>query len=65
MNPRIGSANACISSLMYSDKNRPACLARELSKIHEEFTRGTLEEILVKLGDSDPKGECIILVGGR
>ena len=46
-------------------QDRPACLARELSKIHEEFTRGTLEEILVKLGDSDPKGECIILVGGR
>jgi 16S rRNA (cytidine1402-2'-O)-methyltransferase len=44
---------------------RPACLARELTKIHEEFTRGTLEEILIRLGDADPKGECIILVGGR
>jgi 16S rRNA (cytidine1402-2'-O)-methyltransferase len=44
--------------------DRPACLARELTKLHEEFTRGTLEEILVGLGDSDPKGECVILVGG-
>lgn len=46
-------------------ENRPACLARELSKIHEEFIRGTLVEILQRLGDNDPKGECIILVGGR
>lgn len=46
-------------------KNRQACLARELTKIHEEFIRGTLEEILLRLGDADPKGECIILVGGR
>ena len=46
-------------------KDRPACLARELTKIHEKFYRGTLEEILVMLGESDPKGECIILVGSR
>lgn len=46
-------------------KDRPACLARELTKIHEEFIRGTLEEILVRLGEKDPKGECIILVGGK
>lgn len=46
-------------------KDRQACLARELTKIHEEFTRGTLEEILLGLGDADPKGECVILIGGR
>jgi len=46
-------------------EDRPACLAREITKIHEEFTRGTLEEILLRLGDADPKGECIILVGGK
>jgi 16S rRNA (cytidine1402-2'-O)-methyltransferase len=45
-------------------KERPACLAREISKIHEEFIRGTLEEILLRMGDADPKGECVILVGG-
>ena len=46
-------------------ENRPACLARELTKIHEEFSRGTLEEILLRLGDADPKGECIIMLEGR
>jgi 16S rRNA (cytidine1402-2'-O)-methyltransferase len=44
-------------------EDRPACLARELTKIHEEFTRGTIGEILLRLEDADPKGECIILVG--
>ena len=46
-------------------ETRPACLARELTKIHEEFTRGTLLDILTGLGDTDPKGECVILVGGK
>ncbi len=56
----------CLHQLMeVLGKDRPACLARELTKIHEQFIRGTLEEILDRLGDADPKGECIILVGGR
>jgi len=46
-------------------ENRPACMARELTKIHEEFSRGTLGEILLRLGDADPKGECIIMLEGR
>jgi 16S rRNA (cytidine1402-2'-O)-methyltransferase len=55
----------CLHQLIETfGKDRPACLARELTKLHEEFMRGTLEEILVRLGDSDPKGECVILVGG-
>ena len=44
-------------------KDRPACLARELTKIHEEYSRGTLEEILIRLGERDPKGECVIMIG--
>ena len=46
-------------------RDRPACLARELTKIHEEFVRGTLEEITESLHDRELKGECILLVGGR
>ena len=45
--------------------DRPACLARELTKIHEEFIRGSLEEVLDRIKDRDVKGECIILVGGK
>jgi len=45
--------------------DRPACLARELTKIHEEYIRGSLQEVLEQLSDRVIKGECIILVGGK
>ncbi len=44
---------------------RQACLARELTKIHEEYIRGSIGEIMEKLGDRELKGEFIILVGGQ
>lgn len=43
---------------------RPACLARELTKIHEEYIRGTLSEILSTVNEHEPRGECILIVGG-
>jgi 16S rRNA (cytidine1402-2'-O)-methyltransferase len=45
--------------------NRPACLAREISKIHEEFIRGTLTELNNLLADRKIKGEIVLLVAGR
>jgi 16S rRNA (cytidine1402-2'-O)-methyltransferase len=43
---------------------RPVVVARELTKIHEEFLRGTAEEIRGQLaGRSSMKGEFTILVG--
>lgn len=44
---------------------RQACLARELSKIHEEYIRGRLGEIMDQVKDREIKGECIIIVGGK
>ena len=41
---------------------RKIVLARELTKIHEEFIRGTLEEIIEK--SENLKGEMIILIEG-
>ena len=41
-------------------ENRKIVIARELTKIHEEFLRGTVNEILEKY--SQPKGEHIILI---
>lgn len=38
-------------------------LARELTKIHEEYIRGTIEEIKNKI--IEPKGEYVILVEGN
>jgi 16S rRNA (cytidine1402-2'-O)-methyltransferase len=37
-------------------------LARELTKIYEEFTRGTLEEVNIKLKEKEPKGEFVVLL---
>ncbi|MBQ0035834.1 MAG: 16S rRNA (cytidine(1402)-2'-O)-methyltransferase [Firmicutes bacterium] len=42
--------------------NRKAVVARELTKIHEEYIRGNLEE-LVKL--TDVKGEIVLLIEGN
>lgn len=42
--------------------NRKIVLARELTKIHEEFIRGTCEELLDNI--KQPKGEYVILIEG-
>ena len=43
-------------------ENRKIVIARELTKIHEEFIRGTTSEILQKY--EQPKGEHIIIIEG-
>ena len=45
--------------------DRPACVAREISKVHEECVRGTLEELFAHFSQTPPKGEIVIIVGGR
>ena len=42
--------------------DRHICLARELTKIHEEFIRGTISEVLEKC--QEPKGEFVIVAEG-
>ena len=41
-------------------ENRKIVLARELTKIHEEFISGTCDELLKKL--ENPKGEFVIII---
>jgi 16S rRNA (cytidine1402-2'-O)-methyltransferase len=43
---------------------RPVCVARELSKLHEEFVRGTAAEALAHFQARAPRGEIVIVVGG-
>ena len=46
--------------------DRPAVLAREMTKLHEEFIRGSVSEILETLrARPEVKGECTLLVAGR
>ncbi|HEX2050571.1 MAG TPA: 16S rRNA (cytidine(1402)-2'-O)-methyltransferase [Actinomycetota bacterium] len=43
---------------------RPAALARELTKLHEEVRRGTLPELLDDVRADPPRGEIVLVVGG-
>lgn len=44
---------------------RPASVSREISKIHETTVRGTLDELLQYFMANLPKGEIVIVVGGK
>ncbi|HUQ39524.1 MAG TPA: 16S rRNA (cytidine(1402)-2'-O)-methyltransferase [Acidimicrobiales bacterium] len=44
--------------------DRPAALARELTKVHEEVRRGTLGRLAEQATIDPPKGECVLVVGG-
>jgi 16S rRNA (cytidine1402-2'-O)-methyltransferase len=45
--------------------DRPAVLAREMTKLHAEFIRGSVSKILETLeAKPEIKGECTLLVGG-
>ena len=45
--------------------DRPASVCREISKIHEEVVRGTVAEALVHFTTHEPRGEFVIIVGGK
>ncbi len=42
---------------------RRASVARELTKVHEEFRRGTLEELAAYYAEHPPRGEVTVVVG--
>jgi len=43
---------------------RQVVIAREITKIHEEFLRGTAEELMKMIGEKKLKGEATVLVDG-
>lgn len=45
--------------------DRPASVSREISKIHDQTIRGTLEELVAHFTANPPKGEIVIVVGGK
>jgi 16S rRNA (cytidine1402-2'-O)-methyltransferase len=44
--------------------DRPACLARELTKLHEEVRRGTLSELIEGVRAEGARGEIVLVIGG-
>jgi 16S rRNA (cytidine1402-2'-O)-methyltransferase len=43
--------------------SREAAIARELTKLHEEVRRGTLDELAAHYAGAPPRGEIVVLVG--
>lgn len=46
-------------------EERPVAVCREISKIHEEVVRGTVAEALAHFTTHEPRGEFVIIVGGK
>ena len=44
--------------------DRRVVVARELTKVHEEFLRGTASELMAAIGSREIKGEATVLVEG-
>jgi len=44
---------------------RPASVSREISKVHEETVRGTLQEVAAHFRETEPRGEIVIVVAGK
>lgn len=44
--------------------DRRAVVARELTKVHETFHRGTLTELLARMEPAPPRGELVVVVEG-
>lgn len=53
----------CVADALEILGDRPACLAREVTKIHEEFLRGKLSEILTSLEERAGRGEITMILG--
>ena len=44
-------------------ENRKVSVSREISKLHEETIRGTLQEVIVHFRENEPRGEFVIIIG--
>ena len=44
--------------------NRQVTLVRELTKLYEEYQRGSISEILDYIASNPLKGECLLIVAG-
>lgn len=51
--------------LEYMGEDRQVSVSRELTKIHEETVRGTIEEVLSHFENHGVKGEIVIIISGN
>ncbi|MEM8925462.1 MAG: 16S rRNA (cytidine(1402)-2'-O)-methyltransferase [Actinomycetota bacterium] len=60
--PRLAATLSDLAEVCGPD--RPAVVARELTKLHEEFVRGPLERLARSFARSTAKGELVVVVEG-
>jgi len=53
----------CVADAREVLGNRNACIAREITKVHEEFRRGKLSELSSSLDERPARGEITLLIG--
>ena len=54
----------CLAQIVeFMGENRPVCVAREISKLFEEFVRGTAAEVHNHFTENPPKGEIVVIIG--
>ncbi|MBN1145773.1 MAG: 16S rRNA (cytidine(1402)-2'-O)-methyltransferase [Anaerolineales bacterium] len=53
-----------LQDLLHVLGDRPAAVARELTKLHEEIFRGKVSEALAHFTDQAPRGEFTLVIGG-
>ncbi|CAM2841788.1 16S rRNA (cytidine(1402)-2'-O)-methyltransferase [Flavobacterium frigoris] len=51
--------------VIYFGEDRQICVSRELSKLHEENVRGTTREVLTHFEKTAPRGEIVVVIGGK
>ena len=45
--------------------DRQVSVCREISKVHEESVRGSLQEVIAHFKETEPRGEIVIILAGR
>jgi 16S rRNA (cytidine1402-2'-O)-methyltransferase len=56
----------CLIDIQNILGDREVCIAREMTKIYQEFLRGKISEVLTKLNEKDEiRGELTIVISGK
>jgi 16S rRNA (cytidine1402-2'-O)-methyltransferase len=49
----------------YCGLDRKICVAREISKMYEEFVRGSIAEVQAHFEQKEPRGEIVVVLAGK
>ena len=60
----VRSARTLADLALACGGDRPAALCRELTKMHEEVWRGTLDALVARAKAATPRGEVTLVIGG-